>query len=115
MKKYRLKGQSLLEYTVLLACVAAAFIGMQHYIKRSVQGRVKQGADEIGEPYDSENMNISNITTRVDSLTVITSQVALLKPATANSSETYYVESSISVNETSNRTGSEQFNNWSTP
>jgi len=115
MKKYGSKAQSILEYSVLLACIAAAFLGMQYYIKRSVQGRVKQAADEIGAPYDSENMNMSNITTRVDSLTVITSRNVLLEPSTTTLPEKWYVESNISVDETTNKTGSEQLNAWSTP
>jgi Flp pilus assembly pilin Flp len=115
MKKYGLKGQSIVEYAVLLACIAAALLGMQYYIKRSVQGRVKQAADEIGDPYDSENMNISNITTRVDSLTVINSRSAVLDPGSTTSPTTYYIESNISINETTNKTGSEELKAWSTP
>ena len=100
-----------MEYAVLLACIAAALLGMQYYVKRSVQGRAKQAADELGDPYDSENMNISNMTTRVDSLTVINSKIDLLPDTT----EKYYVESNISINETTNKTGSEDFKAWSTP
>jgi hypothetical protein len=33
-------GQSILEYAVLLAIVAAAFTAMSFYIKRAVQGKI---------------------------------------------------------------------------
>jgi hypothetical protein len=108
MRKYRLRGQSLMEYTVLAACIAAALWGMQHYIKRSVQGKVKQAADEVSEPYDSEDIVCSTITTKVDSLTVINQTVL---PLPTNSSR-FYIESNISINESVNRTGNEQLGAW---
>jgi Flp pilus assembly pilin Flp len=43
-------GQSTVEYAVLLAIVAAALIGMQVYLKRGLQGRVKDLADQISPP-----------------------------------------------------------------
>jgi hypothetical protein len=49
------KGQSLMEYTVLFVCITAAVIGMQIYVKRAIQGRIKQTADQVGEPYDTNN------------------------------------------------------------
>ena len=46
------KGQSVLEYTVLLIVLMGAFIGIQNYMKRGVQGRWKASIDELGEQYD---------------------------------------------------------------
>jgi Flp pilus assembly pilin Flp len=108
MKKYRLKGQSLLEYAFLVAIVAAAFIGMQHYIKRSVQGRVKQGADIIGEPYDSEGMRLSTITTNVNARysTQTTSRVL------DEVDNSYAVDTQVDSFEEVARTGNEQLNPW---
>ena len=45
------KGQSTLEYAILIAVVVAAAIGMQVYVKRGFQGRLKQSADSIGDQY----------------------------------------------------------------
>jgi len=40
-------GQSITEYAVLLAVVAAALIAMQVYMKRGIQGRMRDLADQI--------------------------------------------------------------------
>jgi Flp pilus assembly pilin Flp len=45
------KAQSLLEYAVLLAVIIVVIVAMQVYLKRSVQGRFKQSADQIGEQF----------------------------------------------------------------
>ena len=47
----RRTGQSTLEYAVLIAVVAAAAIGMQIYVKRGIQGRLRQSADQVGEQF----------------------------------------------------------------
>jgi uncharacterized protein (UPF0333 family) len=41
------RGQSTLEYVVVIAIVAAALITMQGYIKRGMQGRLRTQADEM--------------------------------------------------------------------
>ncbi|MCP3685701.1 MAG: hypothetical protein GY861_23895 [bacterium] len=51
------KGQSTVEYAVLIAIVIAALISIQMYIKRGVQGRLKSAADDIGDQYSSGNTN----------------------------------------------------------
>ncbi len=55
-------GQSALEYAVIIACVVAALVAMQIYIKRGVQGRLRQAADEVGQAYEPKNTT-SDITT----------------------------------------------------
>jgi len=50
MKKielYRSLSQSTVEYAVLLAIVASAFIVMQVFVKRGIQGKIKDLADQI--------------------------------------------------------------------
>lgn len=42
------KTQSILEYTLLIVILAAAFVGMSAYLKRSLQGRYKQTGDVFG-------------------------------------------------------------------
>lgn len=44
------KGQSIIEYAILITVISAAFIAMQTYMMRAVQGRLKQVEDEINEP-----------------------------------------------------------------
>ena len=51
---YRLinrKGQSTLEYAILVVVVIMALIGAQAYIKRAISGRMKESSDDIGEQY----------------------------------------------------------------
>lgn len=45
------KAQSFLEYSVVIACVAAAYLGLQIYLKRSLQGRLREASDQIGGQY----------------------------------------------------------------
>jgi uncharacterized protein (UPF0333 family) len=51
------RGQSLLEYSILLVIIIAAFIVMQIYIKRGFQGRWKTTIDELGDQYDPNTTN----------------------------------------------------------
>lgn len=51
------KGQSLLEYSILMIIIIAAFLTMQAYIKRGFQGRWKQSVDDMGEQYDPIYVN----------------------------------------------------------
>jgi len=46
MKKF-ISGQSVTEYAVLVAAVAAALVAMQFYLKRGIQGRLRDLADQI--------------------------------------------------------------------
>jgi len=55
MVKMNRKAQSSIEYALLFAIVTAAFIAMQYYINRCVQGRLKQVQDELNEPVVDEN------------------------------------------------------------
>lgn len=41
------KAQSMIEYTVLIAAIAAAFIAMHQYIYRGVNARLKQVQDQV--------------------------------------------------------------------
>jgi len=41
------KGQSILEYTLLIIMIAAALTAMTTYIMRSMNARVKQTQDEL--------------------------------------------------------------------
>ncbi len=45
------KGQSTLEYAILIIIIIAALVSLQTYIKRGIQGRLKSSADDIGDGY----------------------------------------------------------------
>ena len=58
------KGQSVIEFTVLLVIVIGVFIAMQFYVKRGIQGRWKSSLDDFGEQYDPRLTN-ANVVTRI--------------------------------------------------
>lgn len=43
------RGQNTAEYAILIGLVVAAAIAMQTYVKRGLQGRLKDGVDELVE------------------------------------------------------------------
>jgi|SRR3989338_3106810 len=58
------RGQSTLEYALLVAAVVAGLVMMQIYLKRGVGGKLKGAADDIGEQFDPVvfNSNYDTIT-----------------------------------------------------
>jgi uncharacterized protein (UPF0333 family) len=56
------RGQSTLEYAVLIIIVIGALLSIQVYIRRGIQGRMKQAADDIGDQYSPGNTNLKRIT-----------------------------------------------------
>ncbi len=45
------RGQSTLEYAVVIAVIVGALLATQVYIKRGIQGRFKQSSDDIGAQF----------------------------------------------------------------
>ena len=45
------RGQSILEYAILMGIVIAVIIAIQIYVKRAVQGKFKASADQIGDQF----------------------------------------------------------------
>ena len=58
------RGQSTLEYAVLIVVVIGALLTIQVYIKRGVQGRLKSASDDIGDQYSDGNTNVLKVVTR---------------------------------------------------
>ena len=58
------RGQSTLEYAVLIVVIIGALLTLQVYIKRGVQGRLKSAADDIGDQYSDGNTNEIKTTNR---------------------------------------------------
>jgi len=56
------KGQSVQEFAILLAVVTAALLAMQIYIKRGVQGRLKDLAGQISTQHYDPATTTSNYT-----------------------------------------------------
>lgn len=53
------RGQSTLEYAVLIVVIIAALVAMQVYLKRDIQGRMRESSDQIGEQF-SPGYTVSN-------------------------------------------------------
>lgn len=101
------KSQSILEYAVIIACIAAALVSMQIYIKRGIQGRLRQAADDIGEQYAPVNVD-SNITITLDSTSTINSELVLLEGLDDDGRPRYGIETTVDLDETTTKTGKEE-------
>lgn len=98
------RGQSTFEYAAVVAIVAAALISMAIYVKRGISGKLREGADSVGEQYHP-SQTTSNMTLQVNNVTTSTSKLLVdqnLGGVVAN-----VMESRTDVNENSNRTGVE--------
>lgn len=51
------KGQSAIEYSVILIVLMGAFLASANYFKRGVQGRWKASTDSMGDQYDPRTSN----------------------------------------------------------
>jgi uncharacterized protein (UPF0333 family) len=61
LTKRRKKGQSTLEYAILIIIIIGALISIQVYIKRGIQGRLKGASDDIGTQFDPGNSSANII------------------------------------------------------
>ena len=57
-RKRKQRGQSTLEYVILIIIILGALISIQFYIKRGIQGRLKSAADDIGDQFSPGNTNV---------------------------------------------------------
>ncbi|MGE5309366.1 MAG: hypothetical protein ACM3OC_09795 [Deltaproteobacteria bacterium] len=46
------KGQSTLEYAILIAVIVGGLVAMQYYVRRGYQGKLKSASDDMGEQYE---------------------------------------------------------------
>ena len=60
MFKYlrKIKGQSSVEYAILIIIVIGALLSIQVYVKRGIQGRLKSATDDIGDQFSPGNTNV---------------------------------------------------------
>lgn len=92
------KGQSTLEYALIIAVVVGGLLLMQHYVKRGYAGRLKSASDEMGEQFDP-NAYTANFTINQSSNVqqTVSNHVTTTNHLTA---------------QTSTRTGSENISAW---
>lgn len=61
----RTKGQTTLEVVILIGFVVAAIIAMGIYMKRGIQGRLRDSTDQVGQQYSAGNTT-GTYTTGID-------------------------------------------------
>lgn len=92
------RAQSTLEYAVLIGVIVAGLIGMQVYLKRGFQGKLREGADSMGEQFSPEattyNYTTNSFTNSTEDLT------------------TGGVTTTNIDTQTTNRSGNEQVSGW---
>lgn len=91
------RAQSTLEYAILIVVAIVAFIAIQGYISRAIQGRGRDASDQIGEQFDAGSTTF-NYTTH--------SFANVSELADAWSTTTNY------TNQGTTRTGEEHVGNW---
>ncbi|MBF0511590.1 MAG: hypothetical protein HQL13_04585 [Candidatus Omnitrophica bacterium] len=70
---YARRGQTIVEYTIIVIIIIAVSITMKNYFKRGLQGRWKASVDDLGEQYDPGHVT-SNIqySTQVNATSSVT-------------------------------------------
>ena len=69
------RGQSILEYTVIMIIILGVMVAMKNYVKRGIQGRWKSATDDFGEQYDPQHINsYINYGTQVNSQSIVAVQ-----------------------------------------
>jgi len=76
------RAQGMLEYAVLIAIIVAVIVGMQVYVKRALQGKFKQTADQMGEQFTTNPTKAYTIKT-----TSISARKETAEPTTGTKSE----------------------------
>ena len=56
------RAQSTLEYAILIGVIVAGLVGMQVYLKRGYQGKLKDSADSMGEQFSPGQTTFTNTT-----------------------------------------------------
>ena len=88
----KMKGQSTLEYAILIVIIIGALLSIQVYIKRGLQGRLKSATDDIGDQFSPGNTNVLSTTTTFsqtrDTFAGGVSSSNLLVPETTNEAKT---------------------------
>jgi len=96
------RAQSTLEYALIIAAVIGALLAINAYMKRGVQGRLRESSDQIGKQFDASNFTSTRTTvgggttvtteTRDTSTGSTTSQVSQGETVTRSENETWNTE-----------------------
>ena len=112
----RNKGQSTLEYAVIIAVVAAALLLMQIYFKRAVQGKMRESTDDIGKQYDivTTSGSVTKNTTGITIQRVGLAGTGETAGTTLGAGETYTttIEDEGALGTTNTQSGNENVGKW---
>ncbi len=70
----RSRGQSTLEYALIIAVVVGGLLAMQIYMKRGMEGRMRKSADDIGKQFDAQSTYVHHETTKKGTSVEVTDQ-----------------------------------------
>lgn len=103
---------SMLEYAVATACVVAALVSMQIYVKRGISGHLKKTVDTLGPQYDPDHTHTDywiNTTSDISTVKRLVEgdNTSYLVPVGGASNETYIFTETIIHNQTQIKEGRE--------
>ena len=81
------RGQSILEYSLIFAAVIVALVAINVYMKRSMQGRLRESSDQIGKQFDPENFGNSWNTQSAGTTSTTETREALTGNTTSNTTQ----------------------------
>ena len=96
LRKIR-KGQSTIEFVLLITIVLGAFVALNLYLKRGFQGRWKEAVDQMGDQYDPRKANTAIMHTSNATTHTVIKQV--------EHEDGFYTERSDSTTSTTTKTG----------
>ena len=56
------RGQSALEYALIITAVVAALLVTHAYLRRSILGRLRLSSQELGPQFDPESFQVNRVT-----------------------------------------------------
>ena len=72
MRRKNRRAQTMLEFATIFVIVIGAFIAMQAYIQRGIQGKFKETIDDMAKQYDPTAMVNATHTMSYNALTSMT-------------------------------------------
>lgn len=93
------KGQSTLEYAIIIAVVAGALLAMNIFMKRGVEGKLRSSTNDIGEQFEAGNTTYNKHTE---------SHGTTVQTVTGEKT----VSENIGEGESTTRSGSENVSGW---
>ena len=95
------RGQSTLEVSFMVIILAAALLAMAVYVKRGMQGRIKQAIDEVADQYSTTNMDSY---ASVETESTIITDTKIMDEGTLDATSV----TTVNTDETITRRGNEQ-------